>query len=44
MQAVAANAGYSAVKVVPSMKKGHPVAGITLMKGEALKEIEQKLD
>jgi hypothetical protein len=44
MQATAANPGYSAVKVVPTTKGGHPVAGITLMKGEAVKTVEQKLD
>jgi len=44
MQAVTANAGYTAVKAIPAMKNGHPVAGIRLMKGEAVKEVEQKLD
>jgi hypothetical protein len=44
MQAAAANAGYSAVMVVPVMKNGHPVAGVTLMKGETVKDVEEKLD
>ena len=44
MQVAAANAGYSVVQVVPTMKNGHPVAGVTLMKGEAVKEVQQKLD
>ncbi len=43
-QATAANPGYSAVKVMPTMKGGHPVADITLMKGETVKTVEQKLD
>jgi predicted dienelactone hydrolase len=43
-QAVAANAGYNAVKAVPTMKNGHPIADIKLMKGEAVRETEQKLD
>jgi hypothetical protein len=44
MQAVTANAGYNAVKAVPTTKNGHPVADISLIKGETVKEVEQKLD
>ena len=35
MQAVTANAGYNAVKAVPTTKNGHPVADISLIKGES---------
>ena len=44
MQAVTANAGYNAIKAVPTTKNGHPIADISLIKGEAVKEVEQKLD
>jgi hypothetical protein len=44
MQAVTANAGYNAVKAVPTTQNGHPVADIRLIKSEAVKEVEQKLD
>ncbi|MGH6738921.1 MAG: hypothetical protein ACREDY_07785 [Bradyrhizobium sp.] len=43
-KAVAANAGYAAVKVVPIMKEGHPVADMTLMKGMEVRKVEQRLD
>jgi hypothetical protein len=35
--AVKANKGFCAVRVTPSLKNGHPVAGITLVKGEEFK-------
>lgn len=43
-KAVAANAGYIAVKAVPTMQEGHPVADMTLMKGTDVRKIEQRLD
>ena len=42
--AVAANAGYAATSVVPGLSGGHPVADITLIKGEDVKKVQQKLD
>jgi hypothetical protein len=42
--AVAANVGYVAVSVVPELTRGHPVADITLIKGEDVKKVQQKLD
>ena len=42
--ATAANAGYSAVSVVPTLDGGKPVANITLMKGEDIKKVTAKLD
>jgi hypothetical protein len=42
--AVKANAGYSAVSVMPELKADHPVAEITLMKGAEVKKITEKLD
>src|SRR5262249_54517990 len=42
--ATAANAGYSAVSVVPTLDGGKPVANITLMKGEYIKKVTAKLD
>lgn len=44
LAAANANTGYIAVQAIPTMKNGHPVAEIKLMKGEAAKEVEQKLD
>ncbi len=41
---VAANAGYQAVSITPEMKEGHPTADITLLQGEAVKDITEKLD
>jgi hypothetical protein len=42
--AVNANAGFRAVRAVPSIKNGHPVADIRLMSGAMVKEVEQRLD
>lgn len=42
--AVTANTGYVAVSVVPELMGGHPVADITLIKGEDVKKVQQKLD
>ena len=43
-KAVAANAGYKAVSITPEMKEGHPTADITLLQGETVKNITEKLD
>jgi hypothetical protein len=43
-KAVKDNKGYRAVSVTPSLKEGHPVAEITLIKGEEFKTIPEKLD
>jgi len=42
--AVKANKGFVAVSVTPSLKDGHPVAEITLVKGEEFKTAAEKLD
>jgi hypothetical protein len=42
--AVKANKGFVAVSVTPSLKDGHPVAEITLAKGEEFKTVSEKLD
>ena len=39
-----ANKGFRAVSAMPSMKDGHPVAEITLLKGEEFKTVSEKLD
>jgi hypothetical protein len=43
-RAVATNAGYLAVEVEPKLEGGHPVAEITLMKGQDVKKTIEKLD
>lgn len=43
-KAVEANAGYVAVKVAPTMKEGHPIADMVLMKGTDVRNVEQRLD
>jgi|SRR5665213_3040452 len=42
--AVMANGGYRAVSAMPTLEGGHPVASITLMKGEDVKKVTEKLD
>jgi hypothetical protein len=42
--AVKGNAGYRAVEVEPKLEGGHPVAEITLMKGQDTKKVTAKLD
>jgi hypothetical protein len=42
--ATKANSGYRAVSVVPILDAGKPVANITLMKGEDVKKVAEKLD
>jgi hypothetical protein len=41
---VKANSTYRAVSVIPMLEGGHPVAVITLMKGEEVKKVTEKLD
>jgi hypothetical protein len=43
-KAVKANKGFRAVSVTPSLKEGHPVAEVTLVKGEEFKAASEKLD
>lgn len=42
--AVQANAGYRAISIIPKLESGRPVADITLMKGEEVKKVSEKLD
>jgi len=42
--AVKGNAGYRAVSVVPKLEGDRPVAVITLMKGQDVKRVNEKLD
>jgi hypothetical protein len=44
MKAVKANGSYRAVGVVPMLDGGHAVAAVTLMKGEDVKKVTEKLD
>ena len=43
-KAVKANNGFRAVSVTPSLKDGHPVAEITLVKAEEFKTASEELD
>ena len=43
-EAVKENKGYRAVSVIPALKDGHPVAGVTLVKGTEWKSVSEKLD
>jgi uncharacterized membrane protein YkoI len=43
-KAVKTNKGFRAVSVTPSLKEGHPVAEVTLVKGEEFKTASEKLD
>lgn len=43
-KAVAANPGFRATAVIPTLEKGKPVATITLAKGTELKTEKEKLD
>jgi hypothetical protein len=38
------NAGFRAVSIFPALKDGHPVAEITLTKGDEWKTVSEKLD
>jgi hypothetical protein len=43
-KAVKDNPGYRAVSVMPKLDGGQPVAVVTLMKGEDVKKVTEKLD
>jgi hypothetical protein len=43
-EAVKANGGFRAVRAIPSLKGGHPVAEVTLMQGDNVKQVSEKLD
>src|SRR5262245_61266186 len=43
-KAVKAHQGYRAVSVTPSLKDGHPVAEVTIVKDAAFKTASEKLD
>jgi hypothetical protein len=42
--AVKQNHGYRVVGVMPALKDGHPVADVTLLKGDDWKTVSEKLD
>ncbi len=42
--AAKANAGYRAVSVFPELEGGRPVSTVTLVKGQDVKKVTQKLD
>jgi len=42
--AIKGNAGYRAVSVVPKLEGDRPVAVVTLMKGQDVKRVNEKLD
>jgi hypothetical protein len=42
--AVSANTGYRAVSVIPMLGDDEPVAAITLIRGEEIKTVAEKLD
>ncbi len=43
-EAAKANKGYRVVSVMPELKEGHPVAEVTLVKGDEFKVVPEKLD
>jgi hypothetical protein len=43
-EAVKDNKGYRVVSVFPTVKDGHPVADVTLVKGKEWKTVSEKLD
>ncbi len=43
-QAAKENKGYRVVSVMPAVKDGHPVAEVTLVKGNEFKTVSEKLD
>ena len=43
-EAVKENKGYRVVSVMPALKDGHPVADVTLVKGNEWKTVSEKLD
>lgn len=42
--AVKATKGYRVVSVIPELKEGHPIAEVTLVKGQEFKVVPEKLD
>jgi hypothetical protein len=43
-EAVKENQGYQVVSIMPTLKEGHPVADVTLLKGTEWKTVSEKLD
>jgi hypothetical protein len=43
-KAVNANEGFRAVSIFPALKEGHPVAEVTLVKGDTFKTLAERLD
>ena len=43
-KAVKANQGFRAVSVMPALKNGHPVADVTLVKGDEWTTVSEKLE
>ena len=43
-EAVKENRGYRVVSVMPTVKDGHPIADVTLVKGADWKTVSEKLD
>ena len=43
-EAVKENKGYRVVSVMPALKDGHPIADVTLVKGEEWKTVSEKLE
>src|SRR6266545_2002096 len=43
-EAVKENKGFRVVSVMPSLKEGHPMADVTLVKGDQWKTVSEKLD
>ena len=43
-EAAKANKGYRVISVMPTLKDGHPVADVTLVKGADWKTVSEKLD
>src|SRR5262249_697215 len=43
-KAVRGSLGFRAVSVTPSLKEGHSIASVVLLKGEELKSVEQSLE
>lgn len=43
-EAVKENKGFRVVSVMPALKEGHPMADVTLVKGDQWKTVSEKLD
>ena len=35
---------FAPVRAIPSLKDGHPIADVTLMQGDNVKHVSEKLD